>query len=675
MLSDDSLEIPTKSLPNVESLSPSSQLLSSDKGRVKRRQHNESNTTDCSSIPPVIRHTTSWRWVIVFSSFCVHFVADGVLFSFGILMHVIKDDLNIELHTVGIIASLFLSLPLFLAPLASALVNKLGCRFVTMLGGLLCSIGLVLASFIGNFIGALIGIGIFCGTGLSCIYVPAVVIVAHYFDEHRAIATAIAVGGTGLGNAVVAQLIHVLNNYYDDWRDTTLFLSGVFFTIVGFGALFRPVEFSFRRKSKNYHRKSNDSHLPSILMASTEKLQLFINEMDKQCISNKSNQTVDISISNHETKKLGLFDSYSADDIKKLEDDFNDSIHVTTCREKIPITKVHFSLKSQTKNDKTIEEIDSVRCFSPHFLSRTSEEQLLEVYYQPISQKDIFYPGNVPLKRSNLSRKSCPNLLQSYVYEESFTSIIDDNSNSVRGRHRRLVFYHKGLSFFRTLRRMLGLELFHDYRYVIFFISQFLFYLFYDLIYLFPVDYGETFVGYSKKQMTMLVTVLGFGQFFGQLLFGFLATYARINELILYDIGAVLCGLASLLIPYVVYSYIALIMAILLFGLSISANYALTSIILANMCGLESLTSAYGLILLGQGISSLSGPVIGGWIAEKYGYKSSLIIAGIFMGISGFVTLLIPLIQRLYKNEKEKDTNTEETIKINTITMPLDDFN
>jgi hypothetical protein len=30
------------------------------------------------------------------------------------------------------------------------------------------------------------------------------------------------------------------------------------------------------------------------------------------------------------------------------------------------------------------------------------------------------------------------------------------------------------------------------------------------------------------------------------------------------------------------------------------------------MCGLELLTSAYGLILLGQGLSSLSGPVIGG---------------------------------------------------------------
>lgn len=128
----------------------------------------------------------------------------------------------------------------------------------------------------------------------------------------------------------------------------------------------------------------------------------------------------------------------------------------------------------------------------------------------------------------------------------------------------------------------------------------------------FSVDYGETVIGYSKKQMTMLVTILGFGQFFGQLFFGFVANYSVIDELILYNIGAILCGIASCLIPFVAYSYLALRLTVLLFGLSISANYALTSIILANMCGLELLTSAYGLILLGQGLSSLLGPILGG---------------------------------------------------------------
>jgi hypothetical protein len=336
-----------------------------------------------------------------------------------------------------------------------------------------------------------------------------------------------------------------------------------------------------------------------------EKLQRFIHDMDKQCASREAKTSVNVSISNHEVIEGDLFDSYSEGDIKELEDEFNEN---PTYREQFSLIKYrHLSRKHSVSTD---------RSSSIHrFLSLSSEEQeekLLEVYNQPLSQKDIFYPGNVPIKSPSIARTSCPNLIHSYVYEESVASISDDESDTVYTHHRRLLFYRKGLSFFHTLRRMLGLQLFHDYRYVIFFVSQFLFYLFYDLIYLFPVDYGETIIGYTKSQMTMLVTILGLGQFFGQILFGLLANYSCINELILYDIGAVLCGVASLLIPFVVHSYIALMMVILLFGLSISANYALTSTILANMCGLELLTSAYGLILLGQGLSSLSGPVIGG---------------------------------------------------------------
>ncbi|CAF3492141.1 unnamed protein product [Rotaria sp. Silwood1] len=803
MLSDDSLQTPSSPPPplsKASSSSPSFQLVPICTGRQKRRQRHVSNTTDSSSSRTVIRRTTSWRWVIVFGSFCIHFVADGLLFSFGMLMHLIKDDLNLELHTVGIIASLFASLPLLLAPLCSAMVNKVGCRIMTMLGGLLCSIGLFVAAYFGNFIGALMGIGITCGIGLSCVYVPAVVIVAHYFDENRAIATAVAVGGTGIGNAVVAQLIHVLNDYYGDWKETILFLSGVLFTIVLFGTLFRPAEFEFQRKNKNYHHTLNDKRLPPSCMTSIEKLQRFVHEMDKQRALRQANQNVSISLSNNErlstvvnddndsisiANESDLFDSYSADDITDIQYDNSLKIDIITFREKIfndmtfinerwkKITKKQgetgtnsklfripnfrylISNKSKDRNntltipnqntntltDKTnplshrshqhgqdqqilvgneqkqngvlsqtpSEEIPNKKetiikpeCIdliptsnkenglsrhpSIRFRSLAPNKQtqhLLQVYYQPINQKDIFYPGNVPRKLPNkpptLSATSCPDLIQPYFYEESATSITsssseseDENGSIHHHRYHRLLFYRKGLTFLHTLRRMLGLQLFRDYRYVLIFISQFLFYLCYDLIYLFPVDYGETVIGYSKKQMTMLVTILGIGQFFGQLFFGFLANYSFIDELILYNIGAILCSIASCLIPFVAYSYTALIMIILLFGLSVSANYALTSIILANMWGLELLTSAYGLILLGQGLSSLFGPVLGGWIAEHYGYKASLILAGVFMGLSGGVTIILYILQCLYK--REKHTKNKTTVKKNTTIVTSDNL-
>lgn len=801
MLSDDPSQVPLSphtpsSLSSVSSniiTSPSFQLLSACTSKPKTRERRDSSSTDSSSSRTVVRQTTSWQWVVVFGSFCVHFVADGLLFSFGMLMHSIKNDLNLELHTVAIIASLFASLPLILAPLCSALVNKVGCRIMTMLGGFLGSLGFFIGSYFGNYVGALIGIGVISGIGLSCVYVPAVVIVAHYFDENRAIATAIAVGGTGLGNAIVAQIIHHLDNYYSDWRDITYFLSGVIFTITLFGSLFRPVRFQFHRKHKNYHHTMNDIRLPPSCMTSIEKLQRFITEMDKQCALRHAHRAVSTSSNNEHgstnddsdsisvANESDLFDSYSADDITDIQRENRPKVDIVTFREKIsndmtflnerwkkitrkqgetgtntklfrmpnfrlliskpkertntltvptttnalidkpsssvhhlghhgrdrqasilnemkptalvpqittednnvnkketPIKTDHNDLLPQSNKETVLPRRPSVRFRT---LTQDKQEQhLLQVYYQPINQKDIFYPGNVPRKLSEKkpTATSCPDLTQNYVYEESATSISssssesssdDDDDDDERGkrrrRHRRLLFYRKGLSFLNTLRRMLGLQLFRDYRYVLIFISQFLFYLFYDLIYLFPVDYGESEFKYSKRQTTLLVTILGIGQFFGQLLFGLLANYSLIDELILYNIGAILCSIASCLIPLAAYSYPALVITILAFGLSISANYALTSIILANMCGLELLTSAYGLILLGQGLSSLFGPVLGGYIAEHYGYATSLIMAGVFMGMSGCVTTVLCILQYL---EKKRTKKAKSDIKLAIIT-------
>jgi hypothetical protein len=47
-----------------------------------------------------------------------------------------------------------------------------------------------------------------------------------------------------------------------------------------------------------------------------------------------------------------------------------------------------------------------------------------------------------------------------------------------------------------------------------------------------------------------------------------------------------------------------------------------------------------------------------------------LIIAGIFMGVSGFVALLIPLINRF--RDEEKDVNEENTTKRKSTTIRSD---
>lgn len=153
----------------------------------------------------------------------------------------------------------------------------------------------------------------------------------------------------GLGNAVVSQLIYLINDHYHDWKETALFLSGILFTIVLFGSLFRPAEFTFHRKDKNYHHTMNDMRLPPSCMTSMEKLQRFIHEMDKQRASRHAshqagntlshNDRNSTTVDDNDTMSIGnesdLFDSYSADDITEIQDENQPTIDMVTFREKI----------------------------------------------------------------------------------------------------------------------------------------------------------------------------------------------------------------------------------------------------------------------------------------------------------------------------------------------------
>lgn len=113
--------------------------------------------------------------------------------------------------------------------------------------------------------------------------------------------------------------------------------------------MFRPAEFEFHRKEKNYHHTMHDTRLPPSCMTSMEKLQRFVNEMEKQCALRQTNQNVSISLSNNErlsttiddndsisiANESDLFDSYSADDITEIQHDNSLKVDMTTFREKI----------------------------------------------------------------------------------------------------------------------------------------------------------------------------------------------------------------------------------------------------------------------------------------------------------------------------------------------------
>ena len=97
------------------------------------------------------------------------------------------------------------------------------------MGAILGSISLAVSVFATSIEFLYISIGVVGGIGFGLVYVPAVVAVGYYFDKRRALATGIAVCGSGVGTFVIAPLTTWLLEQYG-WRGTILMLVIIFFS-------------------------------------------------------------------------------------------------------------------------------------------------------------------------------------------------------------------------------------------------------------------------------------------------------------------------------------------------------------------------------------------------------------------------------------------------------------
>lgn len=80
---------------------------------------------------------------------------------------------------------------------------------------------LAVSSFAPSIEFLFISVGVFGGIGFGVIFLPAVVAVGYYFDKKRALATGIAVCGSGVGTFILAPFTAFLLEEYG-WRGTML---------------------------------------------------------------------------------------------------------------------------------------------------------------------------------------------------------------------------------------------------------------------------------------------------------------------------------------------------------------------------------------------------------------------------------------------------------------------
>ncbi|XP_034824072.1 monocarboxylate transporter 12 [Maniola hyperantus] len=198
----------------------------------------ESSREGSESLPPP--PDGGWGWMVVFASFMIHIVTDGMTYSFGVFYAEFLTYFNEDQFKTAWIVSILVGVTLSSGPVSSSFVNRWGCRAVTVAGAVISAVCVVLSAFANNVTTLIFTIGIGAGVGFGMIYLPAIVSVTVWFDRYRSLATGIAVCGSGLGTFLFAPITSALISNYG-WRGAMALIGAFILNCIPLGLMFKPV--------------------------------------------------------------------------------------------------------------------------------------------------------------------------------------------------------------------------------------------------------------------------------------------------------------------------------------------------------------------------------------------------------------------------------------------------
>ncbi|XP_028157818.1 monocarboxylate transporter 14-like [Ostrinia furnacalis] len=621
-------------------------------------------------------------WVVVFASFLVNLIADGITFSFGVFFPHFLEYFGEGKGKTAWIAGIFMAMPLLSGPIASFLTDRYGCRRMTIFGSILATLGFVISAFVDSMETLFLTFGIMAGFGLSLCYVAAVVIVAYYFDKKRSLATGISVCGSGIGTFIFAPLTYVLLDEYG-WRGTTLILAGLFLNIAVCGMLFRDLPWTTtmnaekarerkrrreRKRNKRYGSSADSfSDSKSSAAGSAKVAEAGDVEVVTSPIVPQFSSLVDLPtfMTGGEGVSLEVFELMS-----------NRGRAYAMLAQNYPgvmLPSRSFSDSGRLHEQSPPRALMSPGVTSPGALSPTaprppetnntsappplSDKAAMSLWLRrqtatgastkkpPAFLKDLklhrhsltYRGAMLNINRYRLRASSCPN-----IFRNSMTTIAKEK-----------VQWYAGLwDFWDLVVDVLDFSHFLNPAFLVFAISNFLLYMWYDVPYVYIAD-NALKMGFNESQSSMLISIIGILNMFGEILLGWVGDWECVDASLVYAGCMVLCGLVTLIMP-LLSGYAALGAAAGAFGMFIAANYSLTSIILVEQITLEKFTNAYGLLLLMQGAANLMGPPLAGWVYDMTdSYDLSFYLAGVFIGISGLILLVLPL-RRLFTRRSRR---------------------
>ena len=177
-----------------------------------------------------------YGWVVVAATFAVLFVAFGVTYSFAAFFASFQTEFHASRGDVSLIFSLSGLLYFSLGAGTGVISDRVGPRWVVLLGMLFLAAGLYLASRSSTLAEVYATYSLGVGLGVGFAYVPAIGAVQPWFNKRRGLASGLAVSGIGVGTLAV-PLFAVWLIERSGWRGAFVFMAACCLVLGGAAAL------------------------------------------------------------------------------------------------------------------------------------------------------------------------------------------------------------------------------------------------------------------------------------------------------------------------------------------------------------------------------------------------------------------------------------------------------
>ncbi|CBY07179.1 unnamed protein product [Oikopleura dioica] len=171
-------------------------------------------------------------------------------------------DFAVDDFTASMVLSSATGVILLVGPVASVVIERLGCRWSVVIGSIISVAGFVTARFAGTILqlGAAL---VMAGAGSGIVNLAGVVVIPKFFDKQLALAQGIGSAGCGFGGFIMAKVEQWLLDELS-WRGAMLVIGGISANLCICGVLFvEPHKlgssFVLKKEDANTSYSSGDS--------------------------------------------------------------------------------------------------------------------------------------------------------------------------------------------------------------------------------------------------------------------------------------------------------------------------------------------------------------------------------------------------------------------------------